>query len=61
MRSISCLYIGSPKSLFSISDPSEFILTSIALSHDGSIAQLAHPYVGLGELPEKAVIGGQGA
>ena len=30
MRSSSCLYIGSPKSYSSISDPSEFLLTSIA-------------------------------
>ena len=30
MHSISCLYIGSLKYLFLISDPSEFLLTSIA-------------------------------
>ena len=32
MHSSSCLYIGSPKSYSSISDPSEFLLTSIAFA-----------------------------
>ena len=32
MHSSSCLYIGSPKSYSFISDPSEFLLTSIAFA-----------------------------